>query len=62
MPVKSKKIYKGVFKRSMGGFLGLYDVDTSIYIVSIQKDHDVDLWIDNNINKIKERILWIKEY
>ena len=57
-PVNSKKIYRGIFIRSMKPFLALYDVKTSIYIVSLLKSHDeTTQWIDDNYQTIMDRVI-----
>jgi len=61
-PDKSKKVYKGIFIRSQKPFKALYDIETGIYICSLFNDRDERVWIDENYNKIKERIQWTKEY
>jgi len=57
---KSKRVYKGLFIRSLGAFKHLYSIEANLYIVSLLKERDERLWIDNNIKKIEERINAIK--
>ncbi len=56
IPKKSDNIYRKVYIRTVKGFNYLYDVNTSIYIVSLLVSIDQHRWIDDNINKIKERV------
>ena len=55
-PDKSKKVYKGIFIRSMKPFKALYHIEENIYIVSLHDQIDVYSWIDKNEKKITERI------
>jgi len=53
---KSKRVYKGLFIRPLGAFKHIYSIEANLYIVSLLKERNEQIWIDNNIKKIEERI------
>jgi hypothetical protein len=53
----SKKVYKNIFIRSNDAFWALYDIDTTIFIVTLLKEKgDPKHWIDKNLEEINRRL------
>ena len=63
-PKSGKKLHRGMFMRPLGAFIHVYSIEDNLYIVSlVDKDLEaVKKWIDDNYNKIQERICTMKEY
>ena len=60
IPKNSKKIYRGIFIRSLKRVSHSYHLD-GLYLVSIPLGIDVYVWIDKNYELIKTR-KWIDEH
>lgn len=60
IPLKSNRIYFGIFVRKQGYFNHLYWTD-GLYIVSILTEISPTDWIDRNYDKLRERRWEIKE-
>jgi hypothetical protein len=59
---KSKKVYRGILTRPLGHFNHLYHIQSNLYIVPLLKDkYEPSEWIDNNYEKIIERIKLLEE-
>jgi hypothetical protein len=53
---KSKRIYRGLFIRPLGAFKHIYSIEANLYVVSLQKEHNEQIWIDKHFEKITRRI------
>ena len=60
IPKSGKSFYKDIYKRSVKGFIYLYDRETSIYIIALHDQIVVNDWIDTNYKLIRSRLETLK--
>jgi len=53
---KSKRVYRGLYIRPLGAFKHIYSIEANLYIVSLLKEYDEQIWIDKHFKEIEERI------